>query len=309
MAKQSILICDHSPDFFLDELVKFGFEIDYQPDISNEAIGELPNQYDAVLIKSAMLLDRSFFEQFNKINLVLRPGSGLDNVDRVYCDERMIRVINSPNGNSNAVGEHALGLLLMMSNHLLRSIQQVSQGLWIREENRGFEIEHKRIGVIGVGNAGSAFCNKLRGLGPKLLPHDKYKPYLDTIAQPSVDVKTIFEEAEIVSLHLPLNQETRHYADSSFFNSFAKPIYFINTSRGGVVDAEALLDALNSGKVTMAALDVLETEPLGDNSPKHRAVIDALLATGKVLITPHIAGWTHEAKRKMFQILIDLYPQ
>ena len=307
MAKRSILICDHSPDFFLGELASLNFEIDYQPEVTNEVLKNLENRYDTVLIKSAMVLDTSFFQRFDKIDLVLRPGSGLDNVDLAFCREKGIVVINSPNGNSNAVGEHALGLLLMMSNNLYRAIAEVANGSWIREENRGFEIENKNIGVIGVGNAGSAFCLKLQGLQPNLLPYDKYKSNLSSIGRASVGLNEIFEKADIVSLHLPLNDETYHYANDGFFNSFDKPIYFINTSRGGVVDAEALLKAVQLGKVKMAAIDVLEVEPLHKNSLEQRSIIDQLIATGNVLITPHIAGWTHEAKQKMFQILLDSY--
>lgn len=307
MAEHHILICDHCPDFFLTKLRTLNFSIDYRPAISNAEIETLDNRYSAVLIKSAMVLNRAFFDHFSQINLVLRPGSGLDNVDLVHCEKKGIRVINSPGGNSNAVGEHALGLLLMMSNNMFRAIEEVRNGQWVREENRGFEIEGKSIGVIGVGNAGSAFCKKLEGLAPVLLPHDKYKPWISTIQQASVSLDEVFEGSDIVSLHLPLTKETDHYANDVFFESFKKPIYFLNTSRGGVVDIDALYRAIENGRVLMAALDVLETEPLERNSKAEMEVIGKLQGTGKVLITPHIAGWTHEAKVKMFQILLDSY--
>ncbi|MFY0673603.1 MAG: phosphoglycerate dehydrogenase [Bacteroidia bacterium] len=302
-----ILICDDSPSFFLDRLGDLGFEIDYRPLIQNVELLKLTDTFDAILIKSALVLDEAFFEHFSKLKLVLRPGSGLDNVDKAYCSRNGIKIINSPNGNSNAVGEHAMGLLLMLTNNLYRAISEVNQQKWIREENRGIELEGRKVAVIGVGNAGTAFCKKMLGFDVKLLPYDKYKPRIESIEKESVKLEDVYEGAEIVSLHLPLNEETRYYANDEFFNSFKNPIYFLNTSRGGVLNTTALLKAIEKGKVLKAAIDVIETEPLEKASTKEKELLKELIKTGKVLITPHIAGWTHEAKRKMFSILLDKY--
>ena len=300
-----ILLCDHCPDFFIDELKARHFEITYAYEVDNDGLKDFDDVYDTILIKSALILDEAFFSGFSKIRLVLRPGSGLDNVDVKYCRSHGITVLNSPNGNSNAVGEHALGLLLMMTNHLYRSITQVRNHQWIREPNRGLEIERMYIGVIGVGNTGSAFCEKLKGFNANILPHDKYNARIDSIGQKSVELEYLFENADVVSLHLPLNEETHYYANDQFFNSFSKPIFFINCSRGRVLETQALLRAVKTGKVRQAAIDVIETEPFMAGSPEEIELLDALMQTGKVLITPHIAGWTVEAKKKMFQILLD----
>lgn len=302
-----ILVCDDSPQFFLDKLTDLGFEIDYKPLIGNKELLMLADVYDAILIKSALILDESFFQHFSNLKLVLRPGSGLDNVDKEYCKKNGIAVINSPNGNSNAVGEHAVGLLLMLTNNLQKAITEVQDLKWIREENRGIELEGRNIGVIGVGNAGTAFYKKLKGFDVNLLPHDKYKPRIESIEMDSVDLQELYDKAEIVSLHLPLNKETHYYADEQFFNSFKKPIYFLNTSRGGVLKTSALLRAIEEGKVLKAAIDVIETEPLERASTLEKDLLQKLMNTGKVHITPHIAGWTHEAKRKMFSILLDKF--
>ena len=302
-----ILVCDDSPQFFLDKLTNLGFEIDYKPLIGNKELLALDDVYDAILIKSALILDVSFFRHFSNLKLVLRPGSGLDNVDQEYCKKHNVTVINSPNGNSNAVGEHALGLLLMLTNNLYKAITEVQELKWIREENRGIELEGRNVGIIGVGNAGTAFCKKLKGFDVNLLPYDKYKPRIESIEMASVDLQKVYENAEIVSLHLPLNNETHYYADEQFFNSFKKPIYFLNTSRGGVLKTSALLRAIEEGKVLKAAIDVIETEPLVRASTLEKDLLQKLMNTGKVHITPHIAGWTHEAKRKMFSILLDKY--
>ncbi|MGB0429393.1 MAG: NAD(P)-dependent oxidoreductase [Bacteroidia bacterium] len=306
---KQILICDDSPAFFIESLETKGFVVDYQPLISNAQLIEQPNKYSSILIKSALILDRAFFEHFSNINLVLRPGSGLDNVDKAYCKANGITIINSPNGNSNAVGEHAMGLLLNLTNNLNKAITEVKQLKWVREPNRGIELENRNVAVIGVGNAGTAFCKKLTGFGVKLLPHDKYKPFLDSINQNSVSISKVFEKADVVSLHLPLNSETHYYANDEFFNSFRKPIYFLNTSRGKVLNTRSLLNAINKGIVIKAAIDVIETEPIHKSSNREIETLQALINTGKVLITPHIAGWTHEAKQKMFSILLDKYAQ
>lgn len=302
-----ILICDDSPDFFLHDLQSLGFKIEYKPAISNEDLGELANDYDAILIKSALILNEAFFSQFTNIKLVLRPGSGLDNVDLAYCKAKSIAVVNSPNGNSNAVGEHVLGMLLMLANNLYKAITEVKQLEWAREENRGIELENRYVAVIGIGNAGTAFCEKLKGFNVNLLPHDKYKPFINAIGKESVSLNSVYEKAEIVSLHLPLNAETKYYADDAFFSSFTNPIYFLNASRGGVLDTQALLRAIESGKVLKAALDVIEVEPIYKGSQTQKKVLTQLMETGRVIITPHIAGWTIEAKIKMFSILLDKY--
>lgn len=306
-SSRRILLADNCPDFFLEALGQLGFEWDYREHIDNEGLYKLKDEYDAILIKSALVLDKAFFQHFARLRAIWRPGSGLDNVDLPYCQANGIDVMNSPNGNSNAVGEHATALLLMMVNHLHRAIEQVKVGEWVREANRGIELENLPIGVIGVGNAGSAFCKKLKGFDVKLLPHDKYKSFIETVGQESCSLEALFQEARVVSLHLPLNEETRYYADDAFFNSFEQPIYFLNCARGGVLHTEALLRAIEKGVVVQAALDVLEVEPHMRASEAYKELIDELLATGKVLITPHIAGWTVEAKNKMFQILLDRY--
>ncbi|MBI1184277.1 hypothetical protein GC194_08390 [bacterium] len=304
-----ILLCDHCPPFFIEALQNLNFSIDYQPEVENEDLFGLANIYDSILIKSSLLLNERFFEHFSQINLVFRPGSGLDNVDKDWCAQHQIRILNSPNGNSNAVGEHAMGLLLMLTNNMLRAANQVKNGQWIREENRGLELENKTVAVIGVGNAGSAFCEKLSSFNVKLLPHDKYKERVTPQQLPSIGLQTVYEQADVVSLHLPHNNETHYYANEAFFNAFEKPIIFLNTSRGKVCDTRALWKAIKEGRVLAAALDVIETEPLSKVDASYRELIDEMLLSGKVIITPHIAGWTFEALRKMFEILIDKYKQ
>ncbi|MCB0737562.1 MAG: hypothetical protein KDC92_08620 [Bacteroidetes bacterium] len=301
---KTILIADDSPQWFLDKLLEAGHTLIYEPELTNEQMHATLNNYQVVLIKSALILNRSFFENHSELKLILRPGSGLDNIDKTAALEFGVEIINTPEGNCNAVGEHVVGLLLNMANHIPKAIHEVRNSKWIREENRGFELEGKTIGIIGVGNTGTAVYKKLEGFDMIRLPHDKYKPWIETIKQNSASLNELFERAEVVTLHLPLNHETRHYASSQFFSLFKKPIHFINASRGGVLDENALLHALETGKVLSAALDVLEFEPPSIYQTKGLETFYKLVNHPKIIITPHIAGWTHEAKFKMFDGLL-----
>jgi D-3-phosphoglycerate dehydrogenase len=300
-----MLICDECPVFFMDALSKKGYELEYRPMIDNQGLYDLPNEYQAILIKSVLQLHERFFAHFSAIQLVLRPGSGLDNIDMAYCKEHHIHVINSPEGNANAVGEHTLGLLLCLANNLVKAVGEARRHAWIREENRGIELQGRAVGVIGVGHTGLAFCNKIRGFEVKLLPHDKYKYQVDGLGTGLVPLEQVFAEAEMVSLHLPLNPETYHYANDAFFDAFDRPIYFINTSRGAICHLPALYRAMERGKVLKAALDVLEKEPLIQNSDGDVALIDKMLESERAIVTPHIAGWTYEARDKMHQFLLQ----
>lgn len=301
------LVCDDSPEFFLEEAKGLGFEIIYRPEIGNADLASFHGKYEAILIKSALLLDEAYFAENPALKLIFRPGSGLDNVNLSAAEKTSVKIINSPEGNCNAVGEHALGMLLSMMNHLNRAHQEVLRTKWVREENRGEELEGKNVAIIGVGNTGTAFFNKLRGFNVKMLPHDLYKPYISSVNHRSVSLEAVFEKADIVSLHLPLNKETKYFADAEFFKSFRKPIYFINASRGKVCHTESLLEAIRSGKVKSAALDVLETEPIAKHDTGKMGALKELMDSGKVFFSPHIAGWTHEAKEKMFSILLHKF--
>lgn len=302
-----ILVCDDSPDFFLKELKSSGFHINYLPKIDNEGLNECRGTFEAILIKSSLILDQSFFEENPSLKWVFRPGSGLDNVDLAFAQNKGVEVLNSPEGNCDAVGEHALGLLLNLLNNIPRALSQVANFEWVREANRGVELSALTIGIIGMGHTGTAFYNKLKGINPAVLPHDKYKDSSDDVSEKFVELDDVFQKANVVSLHLPLNEETKSYADDTFFDQFEEPIYFLNTSRGGILNEAALLRAIISGKVKSAGLDVLMHEPIDKYNGDEERNLRALMSTGKVLITPHIAGWTHEAKRKMFQILLDKY--
>ena len=231
----------------------------------------------------------------------------MEGIDVSYAESHGIICLNSPEGNRDAVGEHTVGMLLSLMNHMNRADRQVRAGEWNREQNRGVEIRGKTVGIIGYGNMGSAFARRLSGFGCSVISYDKYKTgYSDGFTVES-SLQDLFETADIVSMHVPLTEETRYMADTGFFRSFQKNIWFINTSRGMVVDTRDLAASLKSGKVKGAALDVLEYEDasfelLRSGVPEE---LKYLMNAENVVLTPHIAGWTEESKFKLAKVLVD----
>lgn len=232
----------------------------------------------------------------------------MENIDREECARRNIRLYNSPEGNRDAVGEHAIGMLLALMNNLLRADREVRGGKWRRKENTGHELHGSTVGIIGFGRMGSAFAEKLRGFGVKLLAHDKYlRDYApDHVRETTLE--DLLEHSDVISLHLPLDAGTEHYANGQFFARCKKPVWFINTARGPVVDTEALLDAIDEGRVLGACLDTLEFEErslLGLRKDAPRPLLQRLFTHERVILSPHIAGITHESYFKLANVLAD----
>jgi D-3-phosphoglycerate dehydrogenase len=268
------------------------------------------NGIHGIVIRSRFTLDKAFLETCTDLKFIARSGSGLENIDLKACEELNIKVFNSPEGNRTAVGEHAIGMLLMLANNLKNADEEVRNYHWRREENRGWEIEGKTIGIIGHGMMGSAFSQRLRGFGCKILAYDKYKSLTNHEGVEQVEMQRIFDEADIVSLHVPLNEETKYLAKDTWFNSFKKSIVLINTSRGLVVSLSALLEAMNTGKVSGACLDVLEYEETSfEKIHLNQDVFNALKERKDVLFSPHVAGWTKESYIKLSSYLADKIEQ
>jgi D-3-phosphoglycerate dehydrogenase len=242
------------------------------------------------------------------LKFIARSGSGLENIDQVYCKERKIELFNSPEGNRNAVGEHALGMLLSLLNKLPQANKQVKDGIWDREGNRGEELDGKTIGIIGYGNNGSAFAKKLRGFDVKILIYDKYKTgFGDHFVQEGT-LQAIFQQADIVSFHIPLNKENKYFANQSFFNSFSKPIRLLNLSRGKIVNTKDMVLALKEKKVIGACLDVLEFETKSFESFFEQHLpeeFNYLIHSDNVILSPHVGGWTIESYFKLSNVLAD----
>ena len=304
---QRVLIIDKVHPLIPEELTAHGYTCDFFPDYGREELLRIIDQYVGVVVRSRIRLDKEFLSKATKLKFVGRIGSGLENIDVTYAREKGIVCLNSPEGNRDAVAEHALGMLLSLMNHLNRADREVRSGQWIREGNRGTEIKGKTIGIIGYGNTGSAFAQRLKGFEADVISYDKYKTgYADGNTRETT-LNEIFDSADILSLHVPLTEETTFMVDATLLSRFRKPIWLINTSRGKVVRTSDLVKALKSGKVVGAALDVLEYEASSFEALAQDLPDDfrALMEAGNVILTPHIAGWTQESNIRLAKVLID----
>lgn len=285
-------------------LEKSGFEcIDFN-DIHKENAAGLLQDVSGIIIRSRFVIDSALIDALPKLKFIARVGAGMENIDWKYGESKGVRCLNAPEGNRNAVAEQALGMLLALMNNLVKADREVRAGKWIREGNRGYELSGKTIGIVGYGNTGQAFAKILRGFDVELLVYDKYlADYGDSFAIRS-DMDSIFSKADIVSLHLPLTEETTYLVGRDFINQFRKPFYLINTSRGRCVKTADLVEGLKNEKIRGAALDVLEFESVSfEHIGEIPPALDYLLHSDQVVLSPHIAGWTHESHQKMADIL------
>ena len=299
-----VLITDDVHPILIETLKQMGYVVDFKPEITFQETLESIGPYAGLIINSKIFCGEELLGKAPNLKWVGRLGSGMEVIDRTACDKRGIKYFNSPEGNRNAVAEHALGLLLNMMRNISKSNNEVKAGQWIREPNRGEELSGKTVGIIAYGNTGEAFARVLGGFDVQILAYDKYKAGFGNDRVREATLEEIFREADIVSLHLPLTDETKYMVDEKFLNSFKKPIYLINTSRGKVLKTSALIDAVHSGKIKAAALDVLENEKLDSLNSEERLWFDALIKEQLIVLTSHIAGWTHESKRKIAEVVI-----
>ncbi|HNR54134.1 MAG TPA: NAD(P)-dependent oxidoreductase [Flavobacteriales bacterium] len=265
------------------------------------------DQCQGLVVRSSVV-DAERIDRSPGLRFIGRVGAGLENIDVVHCHRKGIRVLNSPEGNRDGVGETCVLLLLALMKLLIPANASVRAGLWPREALRGTDLRGKTVGIIGFGQMGSAFAEKLRGFGVRVLGHDKYRHGFSRAGIEECGLEQVMRESDVISLHLPLNAETAHYVDDAFLHGMKRPIWFINTARGGVVHTRALLDALDDGRVIAAGLDVLEFErpTLEGLDPSIEPDTQArLLAHERVILTPHIAGVTHEGKLRMAEVLAN----
>ena len=303
-----ILHLDSNHPLLWEQLEQAGFQNEADFISPKEDIIAKIHNYHGIIIRSRFKIDKAFLNAATNLQFIARVGAGLESIDCDYATEKGITLIAAPEGNRNAVGEHALGMLLSLMNKLNRADRLVREGHWIREGNRGFELEGKTIGLIGYGNMGKSFAKKLRGFDVTVLCYDILKNVGDENAK-QVSLKELKEQSEVLSLHIPWTPETNQMVNTNFIFSFAKPFWFINTSRGKNVVTDDLVAALKSGKILGAGLDVLEYEKssfehlfLVGNKPE---AFEYLLKAENVLLTPHIAGWTYESHGKLAQTIVD----
>ena len=303
MSAKNILIVDDIHPIFMEQAEALGYHCDYQPAIKPEQAYQIIGSYEGLVIRSKFLVDRKVIDLAKNLKFICRAGAGMDNIDEAYANEKGIKLINAPEGNMDAVGEHAVGILLSLMNNLNRSDAEVRNGVWNREANRGYELKGKTVGIIGYGFMGSSFARKLSGFGVNVIAYDKYKTGFSDQYAREVSMEEIVKHADVVSFHIPLTTETKGLVDDEYLFHFKKPIFLLNTSRGKVVKTQAVLNAIKQGKILGAGLDVLEVEKfpaLGE-----QAWFEELRQSGKVILTPHVAGWTFDSYRKISEVMAE----
>lgn len=292
-------------DIMIETFKKNGLDFEYIPTADYQILFNKIEMATGIVVATQINIDKKILDRALHLKWIARLGSGMEHIDTTYAESKNIRCISSPEGNSNAVAEHALGLLLNLVRNLNKSAAEIKEMRWLRNENRGFELSGKVAGIIGYGNTGAQFARILSALGMKVLAYDKYKTDFETEMIKEASIEEIVNVGDVISFHLPLNTETNHFGNKDFFSSLKKQPVIINTSRGKILDTAALIDALQQKQIRAAALDVLENEKLKELSEKQYDQLVWLNAQENVLLTPHIAGYTFEAAYKMSKILLE----
>ncbi len=305
MANKKVIITDYLHGYFAEWLRSRGYEVHEQPDITNEALAEIIHAYHGLGLSTKIQVTPALIDKAPHLEFIARAGSGMENIDVAYARAKGIHVVNSPEGNANAVGEHTLGLLLSLMHNIARADREMRNGIWQREPNRGVELMGRTVGVIGYGHTGRAFASKLKGLGVFVLAHDKYVTGFGDDLVEEATLEQVVLSSDILSFHLPLNAETLHYCNTALLNRCRTGVWILNASRGKIVDTRALLTALESGKVRGAGLDVYENEQFYTLPESDRLTMEALAARNDTVLTPHIAGWSVESYLKLSTVLTE----
>jgi D-3-phosphoglycerate dehydrogenase len=303
-----VLLIDSNHEVLHEMLMASGIQCDLFWDKPKEELIRLIPEYEGLVIRSKFKITKEILDTTTKLKCIGRAGAGMENIDVAYAESKGIKCVHAPEGNRDAVAEHALGMLLMLFNNLKRADQEVRQGMWLRHENRGVEVCGKTVGIIGFGNMGAAFAQRLKGFDCKVLAHDKYKKGFGNDYVKEANLDELFESCDILSIHVPQTEETRYLVDSAFLNSFKKPIYLINTARGKCLNTGDLVNALKSGKVKGACLDVIEYESVSFENLDTSSLpepMQYLIKSEKVILSPHIAGWTHESNYKISKTIAE----
>ncbi|MBV6643539.1 MAG: phosphoglycerate dehydrogenase [Cyclobacteriaceae bacterium] len=300
-----ILIVDHMHESIIEMLGDSGFRPDYRPEITRAEILNIIDQYAGIVVRSKTRIDKELVSKATNLQFVARAGAGIDNVDYQEISSRNIKLVNAPEGNRDALGEHTVGMLLTLLHKINIANREVKQGIWNREGNRGWELKGKTVGIYGFGYMGSAFAKKLRGFDCTVLVYDKYKTGLSNEFIQQVDLQTFQKQTEILSLHVPLTSETKYLFDEYYLSQFPKLRILLNTARGEILSLKALEKLLGSSKLIGVGLDVLENEKIDQLNLEEQQIFDRLAKKENVIMTPHVAGWTFESYKRINEIIVS----